>query len=60
MDNQRNQFRTLSVLIPCFNERDTLEAIVQRVRADDTGLQTEIVAVDDGSTDGSREILDCA
>jgi glycosyltransferase involved in cell wall biosynthesis len=44
-------------LIPCFNERETLETIVERVRAVDTGLELEIVAVDDGSTDGSREIL---
>jgi len=51
------QYRKLSVLIPCYNERGTLATIVQQVRAVDTGLETEIIVVDDGSTDGSREIL---
>jgi glycosyltransferase involved in cell wall biosynthesis len=45
------------VLIPCFNEEATLETIIERVRAVDTGLETEIVIVDDGSTDRSREII---
>jgi glycosyltransferase involved in cell wall biosynthesis len=45
------------VLIPCYNERATLEEIVRRVRAVETGLEQEIVLVDDGSTDGSREIV---
>ncbi len=45
----------VSVLIPVFNERETLPEILSRVRAVD--LKTEIICVDDGSTDGSREIL---
>lgn len=50
-------YRTLSVLIPCYNERSTLAEIVERVCAVDVGLEKELVVVDDGSTDGSREIL---
>ncbi len=46
----------LSVLIPVYNERDTVEAIIERVRAAPTA--TEIIVVNDCSTDGSREILD--
>ena len=46
----------LSVIIPAFNERDTIEAILQKVEAVD--LDKEIIVVDDGSTDGTREILD--
>ena len=46
------------MLIPCYNERTTLAEIVRRVRAVDMGLEVEIVIVDDGSTDGSREVLD--
>jgi glycosyltransferase involved in cell wall biosynthesis len=46
---------TLSVIIPVYNEVKTIQEIIRRVEA--TGLVDQIVAVDDGSTDGSREIL---
>lgn len=45
----------LSVIMPVYNEKETLEEIVRQVLA--TGLAYEIVIVDDGSTDGSREIM---
>jgi len=45
----------LSVLIPVYNEERTLEEIVRRVRA--VQLAKEIILVDDGSQDRSREIL---
>ncbi|MBN1439561.1 MAG: glycosyltransferase family 2 protein [Anaerolineales bacterium] len=45
----------LSVVIPVFNEKETAAEIVRRVKA--TGLASEILLVDDGSTDGTREIL---
>jgi glycosyltransferase involved in cell wall biosynthesis len=45
----------LSVVIPAFNERDTIEEIVRRVR--DTGTVREIIVVDDMSTDGTRDVL---
>ena len=45
----------LSVIIPCYNERTTIEAIIGRVYA--VGLAHEVIVVDDGSTDGTREIL---
>lgn len=61
----------LSVIIPVYNEEETLEEIVQRVRAVDltirnptvgneansVTLEREIVLVDDGSTDGTHAIL---
>jgi dolichol-phosphate mannosyltransferase len=47
---------SLSVLIPVFNERDTIEQTLDRVRA--LGDEVEIVVVDDASTDGTREILE--
>jgi len=45
----------LSVIIPCYNEQTTIEEIVRQVQA--TGRAEEIIVVDDGSTDGTREIL---
>ena len=45
----------LSIVMPVYNERDTIEEIVSRVEA--VGLADEIVIVDDGSTDGTRELL---
>ena len=47
---------TLSVVIPCFNEVDTIEAILEAVSASDIESQ-EIIVVDDFSTDGTREKL---
>jgi glycosyltransferase involved in cell wall biosynthesis len=45
----------LSLVIPVYNELATLKASIQRVTAVD--LDKELVIVDDGSTDGSRELL---
>jgi len=48
--------RQLSVVIPVFNESGTIEQIVDAVN--DVSLKIELVAVDDGSTDRSLEILE--
>lgn len=48
--------RRLSVVMPVYNEAETLEEIVRRVAA--TTLKAEIVAVDDGSSDDSLAILE--
>ena len=45
----------VSVIMPCFNEERTIEAIVRRVLA--VPLEKEIVIVDDGSTDGTARCL---
>ena len=45
----------LSVVMPCYNERDTIEEIIRRVLA--VPVRTELIVVDDGSKDGTREIL---
>jgi len=45
----------LSVIIPVFNEERTIQEILRQVRA--VGLAHEIIIVDDGSTDRSRELL---
>jgi len=48
-------FDKLSVVIPVFNEKATVDEIVRRVVAQDVGMDKEIVLVDDGSTDGTRD-----
>jgi glycosyltransferase involved in cell wall biosynthesis len=45
----------LSVVMPAYNERDTIEEIIRRVLA--VPLRTELIVVDDGSRDGTRAIL---
>jgi glycosyltransferase involved in cell wall biosynthesis len=45
----------LSVIMPVYNERPTIETIIHRVQ--DVNLADEIIIVDDGSIDGTRDIL---
>jgi glycosyltransferase involved in cell wall biosynthesis len=47
----------LSVVIPCFNEAATIESIIAAVR-DSPYAPKEIIVVDDGSSDGTRETLE--
>jgi glycosyltransferase involved in cell wall biosynthesis len=48
----------LSIIMPAYNERLTIREIVSRVLAVDlSGLEKELIIVDDGSTDGTREII---
>src|SRR3989344_2990558 len=48
----------LSIIIPAYNEKDTISEIIQKVRdVSLAGLEKEIIVVDDGSRDGTREIL---
>jgi glycosyltransferase involved in cell wall biosynthesis len=46
----------LSIIIPCYNEKDTIREIVQAVRAAPVA-EKEIIIIDDCSTDGTRDIL---
>ena len=49
--------KLLSVIVPVYNERNTVAEIVRQMRAVELPLGREIVIVDDGSTDGTRDIL---
>jgi glycosyltransferase involved in cell wall biosynthesis len=56
--NDTPQYTRLSIIMPAFNERLTIREIVRRVLAVDLGgLERELLIVDDGSTDGTREII---
>jgi glycosyltransferase involved in cell wall biosynthesis len=47
----------LSIVIPVYNEKDTLEAIVAKALAVDVGMEKEVVMVDDCSKDGSSDVV---
>jgi glycosyltransferase involved in cell wall biosynthesis len=47
----------LSVLVPVYNERATIERLLTAVVSVDTGLEMEVLVGDDGSNDGTRDIL---
>lgn len=50
--------KRISILMPVFNEANTLKTILQKVEeANFCGLEKEIILIDDGSTDGTREVL---
>jgi len=46
----------LTVIMPVYNERDTVESIIKRVRQ--VPIDKELIVVDDGSTDGTSQLLD--
>lgn len=52
-------FRRVSIVIPVYNERDRVGLVIDKVcAADALGLEKEIIIVDDGSTDGTRQVLE--
>jgi glycosyltransferase involved in cell wall biosynthesis len=52
-----SDYRKLSVIVPVYNERNTVVEAVRRARTVDLPLDREIILVDDGSTDGTRAVL---
>lgn len=55
-DSETNEASLLSVVMPCFNERDTIREIVSKVLS--VPIRLELIIVDDGSMDETREILE--
>ncbi len=58
-DRTPPKIRKLSVIVPIYNERTTVVEILRRMRAVELpdGIDREIIMVDDGSTDGTRDVL---
>lgn len=56
-DTRAGAASKLSVLVPVYNERPTIERLLTAVVSVDTGLQLEVLVGDDGSRDGTRDIL---
>ena len=53
-----SNYMKLSIIIPCYNEKNTILKILEKVEAVDLGgINKEIVIIDDFSIDGTREIL---
>jgi dolichol-phosphate hexosyltransferase len=50
----------LSILMPVYNEAATVERAVSAILEADLSVSTELIVVDDGSTDGTREIIEHA
>jgi glycosyltransferase involved in cell wall biosynthesis len=50
-------YKTLSVIVPVYNERSTVAEIIRRILAVDVPLVVDLVVVDDASTDGTDKVL---
>lgn len=58
MKNTKSKIRTISILIPVFNEEKTIADIIDRVKnANTLGLRKEIIVINDGSTDDTVKII---
>ena len=53
----KNPYKKLSIVIPCYNEKNSISEIINQVKEVYVPLEKEIILVDDFSTDGTREIL---
>ena len=54
----KNKMSKISIIIPIFNEEKTLEKVIESVKKSNTyGIEKEIIIVDDGSTDGTKQII---
>lgn len=48
----------LSIVMPAFNEAETIEEMIRKVMAVDAGIDKELIVVDDCSSDGTQDILE--
>src|SRR3954468_14913544 len=61
MQNNRTEstpsYKLLSVIVPVYNERNTVNEILRRMRVVELPIDLEVIVVDDGSTDGTDRVL---
>lgn len=50
-------YATLSVIVPVYNERNTVAELIRRIRAVDVPLAVDVIVVNDGSSDGTDKVL---
>ena len=53
----QKEYRSLTVIMPVFNERSTVAEVVRRMRAVELPFTLQVIVVDDGSSDGSDKVL---
>lgn len=56
--NPAEKFRSISFVIPVYNEKNTIKPILNKIEKVDLGLEKEIIIIDDGSDDGSRRVIE--
>jgi glycosyltransferase involved in cell wall biosynthesis len=52
-----DSYKLLSVIIPVYNEKTTISEVIEKVSAVELPIEKEIIVIDDGSTDGTVEVL---
>lgn len=50
-------YKLLSIIIPVYNEKTTITEVIEKVSAVELPIEKEIIVVDDGSTDGTIDVL---
>jgi glycosyltransferase involved in cell wall biosynthesis len=54
---QQREYRSLTVIMPVYNERTTVAEVIRRMRAVELPVTLQVIVVDDGSADGSDKVL---
>ncbi|XCN74819.1 MAG: glycosyltransferase family 2 protein [Candidatus Electrothrix aestuarii] len=58
MENKNDTFRILSIVVPVFNEQETLKEVIERIQAVQLPLEKEIIIIDDCSSDATKEVME--